>query len=69
MSADAKWVQDVIANWREDGVPETCQEFGCNAPVETSCPLCRGEFCHEHDELYPRRMHWCLRGKAETETV
>jgi hypothetical protein len=47
------------------GVPEQCQQFGCREPVETWCPLCRAFFCAEHDELYPRRMHDCLRGKAE----
>ena len=46
-------------------VPDRCQQFGCQAPVETWCPLCRGYFCKKHDELYPRRMHDCIRGKAE----
>jgi hypothetical protein len=65
VSADARWVDEVIANWAEDGVPEFCQQFGCRKPVETWCPLCRAYFCHAHDELYPRRRHDCLRGKRE----
>jgi hypothetical protein len=67
MGADARWVDDVIAGWADDTVPEFCQQFGCRQPVETWCSLCRAFFCHEHDELYPRRRHDCLRGKAETE--
>lgn len=58
------WVDDVMAGWIED-VPEWCQQFGCRQPVQTWCPLCRSYFCAEHDELYPRRRHDCLRGKAE----
>jgi hypothetical protein len=46
-------------------VPEHCQQWACRQPVETWCPLCRAYFCKTHDELYPRRMHDCLRGKAE----
>jgi len=65
MSKDAVWVDEVIATWHEDAVPEACQQFGCNSPVETWCPLCRAYFCHTHDALYPRRMHDCLKGKAE----
>ena len=49
----------------DPSVPEWCQQFGCRQPVETWCPLCRAYFCAEHDELYPRRRHDCLRGKAE----
>jgi hypothetical protein len=64
MSVDARWVDDVIAGWADD-VPETCQQWACHKPVETWCPLCRAYFCHEHDELYPRRRHDCLKGKAE----
>jgi len=45
--------------------PILCEQFGCDQPVETWCPLCRAFFCARHDELYPRRMHDCLRGKAE----
>ena len=67
VSFDAKWVQAVTAAGAWDDIPELCQQFGCNEPVETSCPLCRGVFCHEHDELYPRRRHDCLRGKADRE--
>ncbi|HYW87226.1 MAG TPA: hypothetical protein VFB50_05625 [Chloroflexota bacterium] len=48
-----------------DDVPEFCQQFGCHDRVATWCPLCRAFFCARHDELYPRRMHDCLRGKAE----
>ena len=65
MSKDARWVDEVIENWRADHVPEACQQFGCSKPVETWCPLCRAYFCAEHDPLYPRRMHDCLKGKAE----
>ena len=49
----------------DDRVPERCQQFGCQQPVDTWCPLCRAYFCHEHDALYPRRMHDCLKGKAD----
>jgi len=59
------WVDEVIANWKADDVPEYCQQWACRQPVETWCPLCRSYFCKLHDELYPRRMHDCLRGKAE----
>lgn len=45
--------------------PERCQQFGCNEPAETWCPLCRAMLCLKHDELYPVRRHDCLRGKAE----
>jgi hypothetical protein len=55
---------DVIAAALAE-VPELCQEFGCRQPVQTWCPLCRCFFCDEHDELYPRRRHWCLKGPAE----
>jgi len=44
---------------------DKCQQFGCQRDAETWCPLCRGYFCHEHDELTPVRRHDCLRGKAE----
>jgi hypothetical protein len=65
MGADAKWVQDVMADWSDPVFPEYCQQFACNQPVQTWCPLCRAFFCDMHDELYPRRMHDCLRGRAE----
>ena len=65
MSEQATWVDDVVTGWTEKEVPEWCQQFGCRQPVETWCPLCRSYFCAEHDELYPRRRHDCLRGKAE----
>jgi len=65
VSQSAAWVNDVIDSWKEDSVPEQCQQFGCQAPVATWCPLCRSYFCHAHDSLYPRRMHDCLKGKAE----
>lgn len=48
-----------------DQYPERCQQFGCNEPAETWCPLCRAMLCLKHDELYPVRRHDCLRGKAE----
>ena len=65
MSIDAKWVDHVIAEWNLDPVPEFCQQWACNRPVETWCPLCRAYLCAIHDELYPRRMHDCLKGKAD----
>ena len=34
-----------------------CQQWGCQAPVETWCSLCRGFFCHYHDEC-------CCQGAA-----
>jgi len=46
-------------------VPDLCQQFGCREPVQTWCPLCRAFFCAKHDQLTPRRMHDCLRGRAE----
>lgn len=46
-------------------IPDRCQQFGCREPAETWCPLCRAYLCIEHDALYPRRMHDCLKGKAE----
>ena len=61
------WVDEVIAGWSEDALPEVCQQFGCQRPMETYCPLCRCVYCHEHDELYPRRRHDCLRGPAHAE--
>jgi hypothetical protein len=42
-----------------------CQQAGCDRWAETWCPLCRAYLCKTHDELYPRRRHDCLRGKAE----
>src|SRR6516225_2347026 len=54
MGADAKWVQDVMADWSDPVFPEYCQQFACNQPVQTWCPLCRAFFCDMHDELYPR---------------
>ena len=65
MSIDAKWVDKVIAEWNLDPVPEFCQQWACNRPVETWCPLCRAYLCAIHDELMPRRMHDCLKGKAD----
>ena len=50
-----------------DELPDRCQQFGCRLEAVTWCPLCRAYFCAEHDSLYPRRMHDCLRGKAEAE--
>ena len=54
--AAAKYGQDI---------PGRCQQFGCQQEAETYCPLCRSFFCHEHDSLYPRRMHDCIKGRAE----
>jgi hypothetical protein len=48
-----------------DDLPELCQQFGCSQTAETWCPLCRAMFCQKHDELYPRRLHDCLRGLAD----
>jgi len=48
-------------------VPELCQQVGCHQQVQTWCVLCERFFCDEHDELYPRRRHSCLRGPAEDE--
>jgi hypothetical protein len=48
-----------------NSVPETCQQFGCRAPVQTWCVLCRAFFCDAHDQLTPVRRHDCLRGPAE----
>jgi len=56
--------------WQDSGldpVPELCQQFGCRQQVQTWCPLCRAYLCDDHDELYPRRRHDCLRGRAEDE--
>jgi len=61
MSIDEK----ILDYWLKDTVPELCQQFGCNEPVATYCPLCRGCFCHEHDQLTPVRRHDCLKGRAE----
>lgn len=58
------WVDAVIEGWTDD-VPDRCQQFGCQASVETWCPLCRAYFCLFHDELTPVRRHDCLRGKAD----
>jgi hypothetical protein len=44
-----------------------CQQFGCREEAVTWCPLCRSMFCQRHDELYPRRMHDCLRGPADVD--
>jgi hypothetical protein len=49
----------------DPSVPEYCQQWACRQPVQTWCVLCRAFFCKVHDELYPRRMHDCLRGPAE----
>jgi len=65
MGIDAKWVDHVIAEWKADPVPELCQHFACNQPVQTWCPLCRAFFCDEHDALTPVRKHDCVRGKAQ----
>ena len=51
MSIDAKWVDHVIAEWNLDPVPELCQQWACNRPVETWCPLCRAYLCAIHDAL------------------
>jgi len=56
-------ITDVWQKW--DDVPDRCQQWACQRPVATWCPLCRAFFCDLHDELYPRRMHDCLRGKAD----
>jgi predicted nucleic acid binding AN1-type Zn finger protein len=64
-SLTTDWVDEVIAGWKPDDVPDRCQQFGCKRSAATWCPLCRAYFCHEHDELYPRRKHDCLRGKAD----
>jgi hypothetical protein len=50
-------------------VPEKCQQRQCSERAETWCPLCRSFFCKTHDELYPRRMHDCLRGKADEDAA
>ena len=68
MGADAKWVQDVMADWSDPVfpvIPELCEQPGCQRAVETWCSLCERFLCQVHDELYPRRMHDCLRGRAE----
>jgi hypothetical protein len=57
-------VEETIARLLR-GVPDTCQRFGCRAPVQTWCPLCRDFFCDDHDQLTPIRRHDCLRGPAE----
>ena len=41
-------------------VPATCQQRGCEAAVETYCPLCERFYCLRHDELVPVRRHDCL---------
>jgi hypothetical protein len=46
-------------------IPELCEQPGCQAAVQTYCPLCERFLCGAHDQLYPQRMHDCLRGKAE----
>jgi len=48
-------------------IPTICEQQGCRLMVQTFCPLCERFFCDLHDELYPRRMHDCLRGKADEE--
>lgn len=64
MSQD--WIDVVVDAWFKDqDVPDRCQQFGCQMDAETWCPLCRAYFCLEHDELYPVRRHDCLHGKAE----
>ena len=51
---------------QEQGViPEVCEQPGCGEAVETWCSLCERFYCAEHDELYPRRKHDCLKGRAE----
>jgi len=65
VSADATWVDEVIEGWTPDPVPELCQEWACNEPAQTWCPLCRAFFCAYHDELVPVRRHACLKGHAE----
>ena len=32
-------------------IPERCDRAGCQASVETWCPLCSRCFCLTHDEL------------------
>ena len=48
-------------------VPEWCEQRWCFRPVETWCVLCEKFLCLAHDELAPRRMHDCVRGRAEDE--
>jgi hypothetical protein len=32
-------------------IPQRCERAGCQAPVQTFCPLCCRCFCTEHDKL------------------
>jgi hypothetical protein len=58
-----------MARKRMIAVPEKCQQRLCSERAETFCPLCRAFFCKTHDDLYPRRMHDCLRGKADEDAA
>jgi hypothetical protein len=42
-----------------------CQQSRCQQDWATYCPLCLRLLCREHDELYPRRRHDCLKGPAD----
>ena len=42
-------------------LPETCEQPGCTAAIETWCPLCERCLCHAHD---PVLEHACLRELA-----
>jgi hypothetical protein len=46
-------------------IPELCEHLGCQAQVETFCPLCERFLCTYHDELRVERRHDCLGGRAD----
>jgi len=42
-----------------------CEQPGCKQAATTWCPLCEKLLCKTHDELWPNRLHDCLRGPAD----
>ncbi len=39
-------------------LPQLCDRAGCQAPIDTWCPICSRFFCQEHDRLPDG--HLCL---------
>jgi hypothetical protein len=48
-------------------LPDTCERFGCTAPMATWCPICSRFFCQPHD-LLPGG-HACLSSMAQVFNV
>ena len=67
MSQDAEWVEWVMADWAWAPIPELCEQFGCNEPVQTWCDRCRAYFCDDHEQCKrcsADRMRTKYRSKA-----